>query len=112
MTVLSATTRPIARGCVLTLTGELDFHTSPLVHQVLAGITLLPGQVLVIDLGPLTFCDSSGLTTLIAAYNRTRAAQATLALAAPRDNLTRTLRIVGLEQILPTYATVEAAVHA
>ncbi len=114
MSDLTITVRPVARGCVLALSGELDFHTSPQVHRALAETTpqLQPGQLLVMDLGALAFCDSSGLTTLIAAYNRTQAQQASLALAEVSHNLARILRLVGLDQILPTYDTVETATAA
>jgi anti-sigma B factor antagonist len=108
---LDLTTRPSERGCVLAMAGELDFHTSPQAHQVLRDLPLQPGQQLVLDLGGLTFCDSSGLTVLVAAHNRTQSLRASLALAAVSDNLARILRIVGLDQILTTYETAEAAVR-
>ncbi len=110
MNPLDLTTSPTERGCVVAMIGELDFHTSPLAHQALRDLSLLPGQQLVLDLGGLTFCDSSGLTVLVAAHNRTQSLQASLALAAVSDNLARILRIVGLDQILTVYETAEAAV--
>jgi anti-anti-sigma regulatory factor len=38
-------------------------------------IILTAGQQLIIDLAGLTFCDSSGIATLITAYNKAAAEQ-------------------------------------
>ena len=57
-------------------------------------------QLVVLDLARLEFCDSSGITALIAARNHAVAAGADVALAAvPADTL-RVLRIVRLDQYL------------
>ncbi|MGX1886534.1 STAS domain-containing protein [Streptomyces sp. NPDC055287] len=104
---LTLHTRTTTAGVVVELTGELDHHTAPEVRTALPD--LRPGQQLVLDLEGLTFCDSSGITVLIAARNHALAAGAVIALAAVPDRVSRTFRIVGLEHVFPTHPTAQAA---
>ncbi|MGI5469298.1 hypothetical protein [Streptomyces sp. CA-132043] len=66
--------------------------------------TLRPGQRLTLNSGGMTFCGSSGLSALMAARNHALALalalQADIALAAVPAH---TLRIAGLDQILPLH---------
>ncbi|GAA3901828.1 STAS domain-containing protein [Streptomyces lacrimifluminis] len=103
MSPLKITTRDAATGPVLEITGELDYTSAPALRELLTTLTLQPGQRLVLDLAGMEFCDSSGLTTLIAARNHAHAAQSDIALAAVPDHTLRVLRIVGLDQILPIH---------
>ncbi len=106
---LTLTNRTTPAGPVIELTGELDHHTAPEVRAMLPGIALRPGQQLVIDLAQLTFCDSSGLTVLIAARNHALAADATIVLATVPDRVSRIFRTVGLEQVFPSSPSAQAA---
>ncbi|MDX3075485.1 STAS domain-containing protein [Streptomyces sp. NPDC088354] len=101
--------RATAAGAVIELTGELDHHTSPEVRAALPGLGLRRGQQLVLDLGGLTFCDSSGVTALLAARNHALAADAGIALAAVPGRVSRIFHIVGLAQVFPTHPTAQAA---
>ncbi|MBL3671001.1 STAS domain-containing protein [Streptomyces sp. M2CJ-2] len=76
---------------------------------LISAITLRPGQRLVLDLGGMEFCDSSGLSALIAAHNHAHAAQADFALASVPAHTLRTLRIVGLDQLFPICPDSDAA---
>ncbi|MFD7541720.1 STAS domain-containing protein [Streptomyces sp. NPDC059819] len=106
---LSLRTRTTTAGPVIELAGELDHHTAPEVRDTLPGLDLRPGQQLVIDLTGITFCDSSGITVLIAARNHALACSASVALAAVPERVARIFRIVGLEQVFPTHPTAQAA---
>ncbi|WP_432080404.1 STAS domain-containing protein [Streptomyces sp. WAC 04229] len=96
-------------GAVIELAGELDHHTAHEVRAALPGLGLRPGQQLVLDLAGLTFCDSSGLTVLIAARNHALAADASIALAAVPERVSRVFRVVGLDQVFPTHPTAREA---
>ncbi|MFI1380617.1 STAS domain-containing protein [Embleya sp. NPDC020886] len=109
MNRLSVTTRTLPCGPVIDVAGELDHHSAPLVRDVLPRLRLGPGRQLLIDLGGLTFCDSTGITVLIAARNHALASHATIALIAVPDRIRRTFRIVGLEQAFLVYPTVTEA---
>ncbi|MFE1228743.1 STAS domain-containing protein [Streptomyces sp. NPDC058745] len=104
--------RTTATGAVMELAGDLDHHTAPEVRDALPQIDLRRGQQLVLDLGAITFCDSSGITVLIAARNHALAAGAAIALAAVPERVTRIFRIVGLDQVFPSHASAQAAEDA
>ncbi|MCX5384433.1 STAS domain-containing protein [Streptomyces sp. NBC_00083] len=103
MSPLKITSRDSATGPVLAVSGELDYASAEGLRDLIAATTLEPGQRLVLDLGGMDFCDSSGVSALIAAHNHAQAAQAHAALAAVPANTLRILRIVGLDQIFPLY---------
>jgi anti-anti-sigma factor len=79
---------------------------------VLPRLALSAGQQLVIDLDRLTFCDSTGITVLIAARNHALAAGASVVLAAVPDSVIRTFRLVGLERVFSIQPTSQAAAAA
>ncbi|WP_405828100.1 STAS domain-containing protein [Streptomyces sp. NBC_01176] len=109
MSPLDITTRDVATGPVLQIIGELDYGNASVLRELLTTITLQPGQRLVLDLARMDFCDSSGLTALIAARNHAHAAQADIALAAVPANTLRVLRIVGLDQVFPLHPDSDSA---
>ncbi|QFX79532.1 STAS domain-containing protein [Streptomyces sp. SYP-A7193] len=98
-----------ASGQVIELAGDLDHHTAPEVRAALPALDLRAGQQLVIDLGSLTFCDSSGITVLIAARNHALAAGASIVLVAVPNRVSRIFRIVGLDQVFSTHPTAQDA---
>ena len=109
MTQLTIRTRTTPAGPVLELTGELDHASFSQVRELLPALTLHRGQQLVIDLAGVTFCDSSGITALIAARNHALAARAGIALAAVPGHISRIFGIVGLDQVFPMHPTAQAA---
>ncbi|CAM5398959.1 Anti-sigma factor antagonist OS=Streptomyces tendae OX=1932 GN=F3L20_17295 PE=3 SV=1 [Streptomyces tendae] len=102
MSQLEIITREAAPGPVLELFGDLDYDTAGRLRALLSKLALRQGSRLVLDLGGVTFCDSSGITALIVARNHALAAQAEVALADVPDHIMRVLRIVGLDQIFPS----------
>ncbi|MEV4949360.1 STAS domain-containing protein [Streptomyces sp. NPDC053755] len=109
MTPLKISSRSAATGPVLEVTGELDYSSAAELRRQVTALVLQPGQRLVLDLAGMEFCDSSGITVLLAARNHAQAAQADMALAAVPDNTMRILRIVGLDQVFTLYAESDAA---
>ncbi|GAA1933434.1 STAS domain-containing protein [Streptomyces durmitorensis] len=69
MTPLTITSRDAATGPVLEITGDLDYTTELELRQALHKLTLDAGQLLVLDLSGLEFCDSSGISVFLAARN-------------------------------------------
>ncbi|MER5472824.1 STAS domain-containing protein [Streptomyces sp. NPDC002935] len=109
---LAVHTRTTPAGPVIELVGALDHHSAPDVRTLLPRLALSPGQQLVIDLDRLTFCDSTGITLLIAARNHALAADASVVLTAVPDGVIRTFRMVGLEQVFSVQPTSQAAAAA
>ncbi|WP_320777834.1 STAS domain-containing protein [Streptomyces sp. CRN 30] len=109
MSSLKITTRDATTGPVLEITGELDYAGAPELRALLAALTLRPGQRLVLDLAGMEYCDSSGITALLAARNHALAARADLALAAVPAHTLRVLGIVGLDQVFTFHRDSETA---
>ncbi|MFD7130915.1 STAS domain-containing protein [Streptomyces sp. NPDC059894] len=99
MSPLSITDRNAATGPVVHIAGDLDYTHAPALRQRVERLTLHPGQHLVVDLTELEFCDSSGITALLAARQHALAAGADLVLAAVPSNTLRILAIVGLDRV-------------
>ncbi|WP_406337058.1 STAS domain-containing protein [Streptomyces sp. NBC_00649] len=109
MSQLRIRTRTTRSGPVIALAGELDHDSTPEIRDLLPSLPIKHGQQLVVDLGGLTLGDSSGITVLIAARNIAGAAHSTVVLAAVPDTGSRTLSIVGLDQVFPAHPTAQAA---
>jgi anti-anti-sigma factor len=104
LSVLSRPTFTIAR-----LEGELDIATTPALRERLLGVLGLGVRLLIIDLSGVSFCDAAGLAALIGTQRRARARGITVRLAAPRPQLTKLLRITGLDRSLTICATLADA---
>ncbi|MFE9537354.1 STAS domain-containing protein [Streptomyces sp. NPDC006691] len=104
------TTRDAATGPVLEIFGALDYVHAPEPRQLIDATPLLPGRRLLLDLAGLDFCDSSGISALIAARHHAQAAGADVALAAVPANTLRVLRIVGLDRVFTLYRDSDSTV--
>ena len=94
---------------VVSLTGELDGHHAGRLRTLLAEQLLGGPGSLVLDLTGLSFIDSSGLAALIATDKGTRRAGTALVLAAPQPAVRKVLSLTGIDAVLSTTDTVEAA---
>lgn len=100
------------RATVVRLVGELDAEQAAGVRSVLAESVLAgPGHV-VVDLARLTFIDSSGLATLVAAHKGSRASGTSFVLAAPSARVAKVLALTGLRTVFETAPSVEQALAA
>jgi anti-sigma B factor antagonist len=71
-----------------------------------------PGFAAVADLTSTTFCDSLGARQMVLAHRHARALGAELRLALPSGGVRRVLELLGLDQVLLLYPTVESALSA
>lgn len=94
---------------VIALTGDIDIHTAPHLRDRLASLHGEGNTSIVVDLGGVTFLDSSALGALVAAHRELTAAGGTLKLAAPRTHVRKVFRISRLAEVIPLYDSVEAA---
>ena len=82
---------------VVLLRGELDMESSEGLADWLVDIS---GSSVVVDLSEVTFMDSSGIAALVMAKNRITANGDELVLTRPHQFVERTLRIVGLADLV------------
>ena len=102
--------RTDAGVAVLTISGEHDLSTAPLLRRRLDGL-LDQGTPTVVDLSPATFVDSSILGAIL--DGRRRAAKAAIGFAVVHadgaDAVDRVLEVTGLRAELPVHANREEA---
>jgi len=73
--------------------GEIDAHTAP---ELATAMAQLPSGDVIVDLGDVSFMDSSGLRVLIDVAARAREAGGDLIIANPTPGITRLVEISGL----------------
>ncbi|WP_035803529.1 STAS domain-containing protein [Kitasatospora mediocidica] len=102
----------VLRGelAVLSVAGELDVATAPLLWQHLADQLAHGRRHLVVDLEGVPFMDSSGLNVIIRAMRETGLADGSLALAAPTPPVFNLFRLTGISRTQPIHRDVESAV--
>jgi anti-sigma B factor antagonist len=96
---------------IITMGADVDVYTAPSLRATLADPDLIARGRLVIDLTGSTFIDPTGLSVILAAFKRVRAAGGNLAVACPpRETVHRAFRITGMNRILRIYDTTDEAV--
>jgi len=99
------------RTAVLQPTGRLNMVAAP-AFKNLVEETVASGQTrIVVDLGAVTFIDSSGLGALIAGLKATRQAGGDLRIADVPEQVMTVLRLTNLDRVLPAHDTVVDASH-
>ncbi|MFG2132962.1 STAS domain-containing protein [Streptomyces sp. NPDC048751] len=89
--------------------GEIDHTTRTNFRQALLPPDGAGAGRLVVDLSGVTFMDSTGVNTLIAAHQAAQAAQGWLRLAGPRNPVLRILQLVGVDTVIPCYPDLQQA---
>ncbi|MEW2275361.1 anti-sigma factor antagonist [Streptomyces sp. SID685] len=108
MSPLTITHHDTGTGPVLHVAGELDYDQASALRERVERLDLHAGQKLIIDLSGLEYCDSTGLTALLAARQYASAANAdTVLTAVPADTL-RILTITGLDQVFIIHTGTDA----
>ncbi|WP_086171733.1 STAS domain-containing protein [Streptomyces pharetrae] len=93
---------------VVTLAGEIDHDTGDTLRHALDATGESCPRI-VIDMGQVTFMDSSGINILIAAHRALSEAGGWLRLAAPARNVMRTIHIVGIDALIDCRETLSQA---
>ncbi|MGC5343152.1 STAS domain-containing protein [Streptomyces sp. DT24] len=100
---------------VLHIRGELDLATSPAVRQSVHEVVASGRHDVVVDLGEVFFCDSSGVGELIAARRLMRSCGGRLRLilpdrgAADGSHVNRVLNALGVRRLFDVYPDTTAA---
>ena len=99
----------VSLGCaVVALRGELDVSGAAGTGRALAGAAA-PGSRVIVDLAELAFIDGRCVDALAAAWQRARQAGDDLLLASSLGPVLRVLSLTGPIDLLPVFASVEAA---
>ena len=92
---------------VVAARGELDLGTSTRLRSVLFDRVLCTQPVLVVDLNAVTFMDSTGLGTLVAARRWTNARGARMVLVADDGPVLALLKLTRMHLVMQTWPSVE-----
>ncbi len=90
----------------VSLFGELDDATAPMLRDRLAEVTVNIDGDLVLDLDGLTFLDSSGLTLFVLLHKELEDKGQRLVLLNPTPMARRVLKLMGLDSLLQIEPTV------
>lgn len=101
------------RPCVtVPLPVEIDVTNCAAAEEHLH-VALQTADLVIADMTRTGFCDSSGIRVLLTAHDRASARGSELRIAArPASAVTRALTILGLDRVLPVYASVKDATPA
>jgi anti-sigma B factor antagonist len=97
---------------IVMLPDEIDFTNATAATAALFAAADNPGMVIA-DMSGTDFCDSSGMRMLLVARTRAKTSGATLRVVIrPGSPVARAAAILGLDQMLPVYASVPEAVSS
>ena len=99
--------RPAGPLAVVTMPAEIDITNADQVRQALLSAVEQQVTVLIVDMSRTTFCDSAGVQAIIAAYRQAAMTGTQLRLVAAA--VLRIFTVIGADQLIPTYPTVESA---
>lgn len=97
--------RRLGKDMVVALAGAVDMHSTPMVHKVLVSACEEKPQRLVIDLGAVSYMDSSGIGTLVEVFRRVNAYKGKLALCGLNERVRSVFEITKLDKFFQIYAT-------
>lgn len=102
--------RLVGQSGVATLPAEVDVGNADQIRQALLAAASRDIAVLTIDMSQTTFCDSAGVHAIIAAHQQATATGTEVRLVATA--VLRILTLVGVDQLIPIYPTLDAALAA
>ena len=92
------------------LSGRLDIGSAAEMKKAFAEAVAAGSRRLVVDLGLVSFIDSSGLSALVSGLRAARQAGGDLRIAAAGEQPSALFSLTSLDQVFRLYPTVEAAV--
>ncbi|WP_327187860.1 STAS domain-containing protein [Streptomyces sp. NBC_01334] len=95
---------------VVTVQGEIDHDVKDVLGSaLLIGDGATQPSRIVVDLGGVTFMDSSGINVFVAAHQAVSATEGWLRIAAAQQPVLHVLRLVGIDALIPCHPTIEQA---
>lgn len=104
----------IGAQAIVVVAGEIDAATAPVLQQQLLALVDTGVERVVVDLTEVTFIESVGLGTLVAARKRLAdgAKNLCLVIADEQVNIKGPFEITRLDDVFPIHPTREAAIEA
>ncbi len=94
---------------VVSVTGEIDLATAPVLEEALLGLADGAAGAVIVDLARCDFIDLRGLRMLLAARERLERSDRPLALVAGNPSLLRVFKIMRVDDLFEIYPSLAAA---
>jgi anti-anti-sigma factor len=94
---------------VVAPTGRLDVAGAPTLKEAISEALKDGPSKVVLDMEGVSFVDSTGLGSVIAALKQIRSSQGDLRLAAPNQQVRVVLELTTLDRVFPYFSSVEEA---
>lgn len=95
---------------VIRASGYLDVSTSPRLREKILEVAADTPAVLLLDLGPIEFLDSSALGVILNGWKLLQAEGSTLAVVSPQPRITKIFEITALNLSIKVFQSTEDAV--
>jgi anti-sigma B factor antagonist len=96
---------------VIALEGEVDIYSAPQFKEALLAGIEDGATTIIVDLGRVTFIDSTALGVLVSGAKRVRPKNGRLDIVCTDENITRIFEITGLDRIFGIYRTRDEALR-
>jgi len=96
---------------ILAVSGEVDLSTSPKMRDALLGC-ILGGASVVVDLSQVAYIDSSGVASLVEAFQNAKSRGQGFILANVGETPLRVLKLARLDRVFIIHEAIEDAVAA
>ncbi|MCB0918691.1 MAG: STAS domain-containing protein [Actinobacteria bacterium] len=97
---------------VVAVAGELDVYTAPKLEKVLTELIAGGSVNVVVDLGGVSFLDSTGLGAMVKGLKRAKEAGGTLQVVASDERVVKVFRITGLDAVMSLQGDLDAVLGA
>lgn len=104
-------TREINDIVIFELDGEVDLETSPTLRKNLL-VHVNVGKSVVVGMSGVAYIDSSGIASLVEAYQTSRRNNSGFILAEISDSAMRVLQLARLDKVFTIQATIDEAVSS
>ena len=101
-----------AQPVMVRLPAEIDMANAQDVGEQLRSPFTRGAAVVIADLTPTVFCDSSGARQFVLSHNYADAHDAQMRFVIPDRNMLRVLTVTGIDQLLSIYPSLDAAISA
>lgn len=97
---------------IVTPRGELDVYTVPLFRKVMLKLEGDRRHDIILDLTRVTFIDSSGLGSLIEAYQKAQAVEGEIAFVIDNPRILKVMKLVDLDKVFRIFPNMGRALES
>jgi anti-sigma B factor antagonist len=103
---MAVQTRPVRNNLIIDIQGQVDLHTSPRMRSaILEGINRKEVSQVAVNMGGVSYIDSSGVATLVEGLQLARTRNCRFVLFGLRQETKEVLELARLDRIFVIHAT-------